>query len=182
MQNVKTALDIFSHLKGDTIRRNSQRSAKWFINKIKDIRKPNLIRNTPKVGGLYLFAYDAKYKDKLPYWDGVPIVIVVQFEKNGFSGLNFHYLPVPERLFLLKLLTGMSSNKSKTYVKMAYKYLLGLSTTIWKFAYKKYLYGHMKSKLLTIERAEWEDAVQLPIARFNKKTQRKVFGDFRKNF
>ena len=40
----------------------------------------------------------------------------------------------------------------------------------------------MKSKLLTIERAEWEDAVQLPIARFNKKTQKKVFGDFRKFF
>lgn len=182
-KKIKKALDIFGNLKRDTIRRNSQRSAKWLINKIKQAMfSKDLTRSTPKVGGFYLFVYDAKYKDVLPFWDAAPLVIPVQFEANGFSGLNFHYIPLVERIALFNLIVNMSSNKSRRYINISYQKLLRLSTTHWKFAYKRYLYNHMRSKLLVIDRSEWNEALALPVANFQKASITTVHREFRKRF
>lgn len=185
MQNTnekpKRALDIFSNIKRDTIRRNSQRSISWMINKIKIANKnKNLTRTAPKIGGMYLYVYDAKTKDRLPFWDASPLVIPIKFERGGFSGLNFHYIPFKERIILFKLLAGMRSNTSKKYIRISYERLRSLSDSYWKFAYKRYLYSHMKTKLLVIEQSEWENALMLPVANFQKAAQTTVFKKFRK--
>ena len=39
-----------------------------------------------------MFFYDAKTQDKLPYWDYFPLCIPIKKYKNGFMGLNLHYL------------------------------------------------------------------------------------------
>lgn len=179
MPKIKKGLDIFSGLKRDTIRRNSQRSVKWMINKIQSAASnKELTRAIPKLGGMYLYVYDAKYKSKLPFWDAAPLVVPVQFEAKGFSGINFHYLPVDQRIFLFKLLTGLRSNTSRRYIQISYKALVSLSTTIWKFAYKRYLFSHVRSRLLVIDKSEWEEALALPVANFQKKTQSFVHKEF----
>lgn len=176
-------LDIFSNIKYDTLRRNSKRSIQWMINKLKNASNvPGLSRNTPKIGGMYIYVYDAKFKNKLPFWDSNPLVIPVQFSGNGFMGLNFHYLPLEHRKILLNTLTGMSSNNSKKYIVMSYGKLKALSSTIWKFAFKRYLYSHLRTKLIAVERDEWYDAITLPIANFQKATNSKVFSTFKKSF
>lgn len=177
----KRALDIFDNLKRDTIRRNSQRSITWMINKIKSSKNKDLSRTTPKIGGMYLYVYDAKTKDTLPFWDASPLVIPVQFERGGFSGINFHYIPYNERIVLFKLLVGLRSNTSKRYIRISYNALKTLSTTHWKFAYKRYLYSHLRTKLLTIERNEWETALSLPVANFQKASATTVFKHFRRS-
>lgn len=183
MGKLKKGLDIFSGLKRDTIRRNSQRSVKWLVNKIQSAAgNKDLVRSVPKLGGMYLYAYDAKFKDKLPFWDAAPLVVPVQFEAKGFSGINFHYLPVDQRLFLFKLLAGMRSNTSRRYIRISYKTLVALSTSIWKFAYKRYLFSHVKSRLLVIDKSEWEEALMLPVANFQKKTASFVYKEFSKKF
>src|SRR5574344_1213754 len=97
-------------------------------------------------------------------------------------GLNFHYLPLEHRKILLNTLTGMSSNNSKKYIVMSYGKLKALSSTIWKFAFKRYLYSHLRTKLIAVERDEWYDAITLPIANFQKATNSKVFSTFKKSF
>lgn len=179
-KSIKSALDIFGGLKRDTLRRNSQRSMKWMINKIRSAAtKKDLTRTTPKIGGMYLYVYDAKTKDKLPFWDASPLVIPVQFERGGFSGINFHYIPLNERIALFKLLFGLSSNKSKRYIRISYDKLKALSTTHWKFAYKRYLYSHLRTKLLSISKDEWIEALSLPVANFQKASQTVVHKKFR---
>lgn len=177
--NPKKALDIFANVSRETIRRNSQRSVTWMMNKIKSAKKKDMTRTVPKIGGMYLYVYDAKTKDKLPFWDASPLVIPVKFEKGGFSGLNFHYIPLAERLALFNILAGMRSNTSKRYIRISYERLLSLSNGYWKFAYKRYLYTHLRTKLLVIEKDEWKDALMLPVANFQKKTQTFVHKKFR---
>lgn len=176
---VKKALDIFQGLKKDTVRRNSQRSAKWLVNKIKLAGDKLTKASFPKIGGMYLYVYDAKYKDKLPYWDASPLVIPVKFEKGGFAGLNFHYIPPQQRMILFRLLGGMNTGK-KNQIRISYGKLLALSNTLWKFAYKRYLYSHLQSRLLEIKGDEWEDALMLPVANWQNRRSAYVYTQSKK--
>ena len=45
------------------------------------------------IGSMYLFRYDAKFKDKLPYFDAFPLCLPFEPTNNGFWGINLHYLP-----------------------------------------------------------------------------------------
>ena len=69
--------------------RYSMQSLKWFTSKITNLRNPVLLANQIKketgrnrnrflIGGLYFFYYDAKYADKLPYWDAFPLVMPLE--------------------------------------------------------------------------------------------------------
>lgn len=163
--------ELFGNLKTDTIRRNSQRSIKWLVNKIKTAKVKKTV--TPKIGGLYLYCYDPKYKDKLPYYDNNPLVILLSKTDNGFYGLNVHYLKPQERVLLLNLLHTLYRSKSKYTIRITLDKLKALGN-FWKFALKRYLYDHLVTKLVPIEVAEWKDMIMLPVASFEKETQRTV--------
>ena len=34
-----------------------------------------------------------RLKDKLPYFDRFPVVIIIETYETGFLGINFHYIP-----------------------------------------------------------------------------------------
>ena len=46
-----------------------------------------------ELGHMYMYEYDAKLKDKLPYFDRFPVVIIIERYETGFLGINFHYIP-----------------------------------------------------------------------------------------
>ena len=50
-------------------------------------------RSTVRVGQMFLFAYDAKHKDTLPYYDRYPLIFPFKKVNDGFLGINMHYLP-----------------------------------------------------------------------------------------
>ena len=52
-------------------------------------------------GRMYTFFYDPKTKDKLPYYDRFPVILLLEANQNGFSGLNLHYIPPRYRVKLL---------------------------------------------------------------------------------
>ena len=83
---------------------DQKRSMNWYQNQIKNLRSMNTNVNSMLTGhrdlraqivpgGLYLFQYDAKHKDTLPYWDKLPLVFPFRKVPDGFYGLNLHYLP-----------------------------------------------------------------------------------------
>lgn len=45
------------------------------------------------IGRMYMFFYDPKHKQKLPYYDTFPLVFPIEFKSDGFLGINMHYLP-----------------------------------------------------------------------------------------
>ena len=168
----------------------SKQSVTWILDKIRDIRNPSQIgrellsdksRHTTniKLGRLYCFYYDPKTKDDLPYYDRFPLILVLDKYADGFLGLNLHYLPYRYRVaFLNKLLQYAVLNKEDEVQRLRVTYdILTASRRFREFrpCLKKYLYNHMRSKLLTIQPNEWEVASFLPIQQFKGARTDKVW-------
>ncbi len=135
-------------------------SIKILVNKIfknDDIAsvKPSQFRKL-KLGNPVLFKYDAKLKAELPYWDALPLPIVLAKYPDGFLGLSLHYVPWAKRLQLADRLIRATKNKSRiTYgdIKSAWNSLrlpIGFSYLI----IRRYLVSHIKSDIKTFT---WED-------------------------
>jgi len=153
--------------------------------------KPQRIINTNKAksnivtnilpGKMICYFYDAKHKDTLPYWDKFPVIFPIELYKDGFLGINLHYLPPVFRARLMDKLYDLLNNQKyneTSKLKLSYDILKTAS----KFSYfkpciKRYLYSHIKSHMVEIDIKEWETVAFLPLARFQKESQRKVWDD-----
>jgi hypothetical protein len=132
-------------------------------------------------GKLYMFAYDAKHKDTLPYWDSFPMVFPFSIAKGGFIGLNMHYLPVPFRIKLLDRLTEIDgSKKYTTRVKLQLSWELISNSSRLKMlepCVHRYLNGHVVSQFREIERVDWATAMMLPTQQFKGANSSQVWKD-----
>lgn len=143
--------------------------------------RTNTERNVIKIipGELYLFNYDAKHKDTLPFWDTFPLVFPFRKMPDGFIGLNMHYLPYPLRIRLLDRLMSYKSNTAMdetTRLKMSWGTLSSLSTQFHvEPCVHRYLIGHIKSPLKRIDSNDWATAMMLPVERFQGSTKQKVW-------
>lgn len=124
------------------------------------------------MGGLYYFVYEPKTKADLPYYDRFPLVMPLKRESDGFIGLNFHYLPVRYRInFAKKLLPLAIYNDEDEIKRIRITYpILNASSKYREFrpCIKKYLYSHIKSRILAVESQEWDIAMYLPVHQFKK--------------
>lgn len=130
------------------------------------------------IGQMYLFAYDAKWKDKLPYWDMFPLIVPFESTRaagkagnvDGFMGLNFHYLHPMLRAKLMDGLYDIINNPKldeSTRLKLSYTMLKGMSKLkMFKPCVKKYLFSQLKSRFIWIDPREWDMALMLPIQKF----------------
>lgn len=154
---------------------------KWLADNIKKMRSAS---SRPTPGLLQMFHYDAKTKEKLPYWDRLPLALPIEVYENSFLGINFHYLPLNLRVHLLDALLVLTEDKAITpnaRIQASY----GILSSAARFAafrpcIKKYLYSHIQSRILTIEPEGWEAAINLPVATFQKAGNAKVWADSRR--
>lgn len=130
-----------------------------------------------QIGSMYIYIYNAKHKKILPYWDALPLVIPIKMYKDGFLGLNFHYLPPKLRLVLLNgLLQAEAVSNNEAYMKLSYQMLNGITKSKYiEPTIKRYLYTHVKSNFAKINPNEWEKAVMLPISKFQKASKSEVW-------
>jgi hypothetical protein len=135
------------------------------------------------VGRMYLFMYDPKMKDDLPYYDRFPLVFPFRRVNGGFYGINMHYLPHVLRAKLMDSLYTLSNNKNNddsTKLKLSYNLLNNAS----KFRYfkpcvKHYLNSHVKTRFLWVPTDQWETALFLPLERFVGASKQQVWRDSR---
>lgn len=166
----------------------SRDSLNWLMKRIQGLRNPAsmarpLTRETHRytrptdrqkflMGGLYYFFYDPKTKNDLPYYDRFPLVMPLKRESDGFIGLNFHYLPLRYRInFMRKLMPLALYNEDDEIRRIRVTYpILNASSRFKEFrpCIKKYLYNHIKSRILSVEPQEWDIALHLPIHQFRK--------------
>lgn len=132
------------------------------------------LANFPTVGEMFMFKYDAKYKDTLPYWDALPCIFVVDVGPDYFYGLNLHYLDIRNRAKLMDALYEITTNTrydNKTKLAISYKILKSAAKfKYFKPCFKKYLFSHKKSQFIRILSSEWDIAMFLPVANWQKKT------------
>ena len=175
-------------------------SIKWLGQKISELKNTSGIassinkeafrnRNRFQLGGLYYFYYDPKTKEKMDYYDRFPLVLVLDIQPDGFSGLNLHYLPIQYRVALMdKLLDYATLDGNDDIKRMRVTYdILSSSKRFKEFkpCFKKYLNGYVQSKILAVQPNEWDIAVFLPIQQFKKAPVKQVWqesvNEIRKN-
>lgn len=166
----------------------------WFQNKLKDMRGINrrkLLRdpevekrNKARIGSMYMYFYDPKYRDTLPYFDAFPLTIMVKPVPGGFHGLNLHYLPLALRARLFDGLLDVTNNKrydESTRFKLTYQLLDGASKLKnFRPCYKHYLYEKIEGSVAMVQPPEWEIAMFLPTEQFRKATKATVWKDSRR--
>lgn len=173
----------------------SRQSMTWLNQKVAQLRNPSaLVRPMTKetsrytkptdrqkflMGGLYFFVYDPKTKEELPYYDKFPLVMPLKRESDGFIGLNLHYLPIRYRIaFMKKLFQYAVYNDEDEIKRIRITYdILNSSSKFKEFrpCIKKYLYGHVKSRILAVEPQEWDIALYLPLQQFKKAPAKTVW-------
>jgi hypothetical protein len=168
----------------------SRDSYRWLTKKIGELnnvtgiasimnREDSRKTETLSSGKLYFFYYDPKTKNDLPYYDRFPLVLVLDKQTDGFLGLNLHYLPMRYRVaFLDKLMDYAVVNGNKDIERMRISYdILNASRRFKEFkpCLKKYLYGHVQSKMLMVLPNEWDIAAFLPIQQFRKASANQVW-------
>jgi len=191
MSNLFQKLEIEAFRKGITPR--SKESMAWFRNKAQKLspsrrdllRDESLtLKNRPRVGDMFMYFYDPKTKDTLPYYDRFPLTILVDRAPKGFYGLNLHYLPLDVRAKFLDALLDNLNNKrydESTRFRLSYEMLKGASKLrAFRPCFKRYLSAHVRSRFAKVEAPEWEIATFLPTADFEKASSTKIYRDARR--
>ena len=141
-------------------------------------------------GRMYTFFYDPKTKEKLPYYDRFPLVLILDINQDGFTGLNLHYLPPRYRVRLLSKLydfivldDDVDDDSMRTKIRMTYNLLQGVSQLkFFKPCYKRYLTTHIEGKALEIIPDYWDIISMLPVGQFEKASKREVYQDSIRSF
>lgn len=127
----------------------------------------------PVPGKMYFYFYDPKYKATLPIYDRFPLVFPIEPYNDGFLGLNLHYLDMGSRRTLLEGLKKYRNNNfmdERTKIKVSYDILKNTKyINVASPAIKRYLFSHVESPFVEIQPAEWDKAIQLPVAQFIKR-------------
>ena len=185
-------------------------SMRWYRQKVQELlpspRGRQLIREggkedkttkRPNFGTMNLFYYKPKTPQRLRYFDVFPLVIPMGKRlNNGFVGINFHFLSVPQRWALLERLQAFQTSSlldafdaeegAGDVVSLFWsqiKSIRGVRPIV-----RRYLTEQVNSAFLRIEISEMLIAVSLPVERFyegawNKKTRvqpQEVFRDTRR--
>ena len=187
---------LFDRLEREAFRGGIQartaESMKWFRTRVSQIKRVSgkqvhseqRQKSRHLFGEMYMMFYDPKHKKTLPYYDRFPLVIPFQKAKNGFLGLNLHYLPHSLRAkFLDELYDTVNNDKfdATTRFKLTYDILQRVSqNNAFLPCVKHYLSGHIRSKLAVVDSADWEIAIFLPTEQFKKASLSSVYRDSRR--
>ena len=140
-------------------------------------------RLKPEMGNMYIFNYDPKFKETLPYYDRFPLVIPFDATRKAgksigadFLGINLHYLSlrIRARLFDALYTTVDLDDPERTFqinysiLRNAHKY------RFFKPCIKRYILNNVKGRFFFIEPDEWDIALFLPTERFVRATKSRV--------
>lgn len=191
MANIFQKLELEAFRAGITPR--SKESMAWFRKKAAQLTpsRSGLLRdesielkNRPAMGNMYMYFYDPKHKETLPYYDRFPLIIMLDRAPGGFRGLNLHYLPLDLRAkFLDALLDTINNDRydESTRFRLSYNLLKGAAKfRQFKPCFKRYLSSHLRSRLALVSPPEWEIAAFLPTADFEKASKTTVYRDSRR--
>jgi len=171
------------------------RSIRWFRQQVKELGevpsrqliREGIVTSRPNFGRMNFFMYSPKYKDDknvLPYYDRFPLIMPVEPLKeyrDGFMGLNFHYLSIPMRIKLLNVISEYANNDNMdetTRIKLTWNRIK--RNPMVRPTIKRYLYDHVKTPFRRIDAEEMMVAVLLPVQQFVRARETKVYADSRR--
>jgi hypothetical protein len=162
-------------------------SRNWLEDEVSSLKRVNRQKflqegetiETALIGKMFMYFYDAKLKKELPYWDKFPLVFPIEIYKDGWLGLNLHYLDRQLRMRLFDKLLQFANDKSLDKItKLRLSYSLLKSVARYPEArpcIKRYLASHVRSELLRVDPVDWEIALFLPVEQFQKEKKETVW-------
>lgn len=136
-------------------------------------------------GNMYMFQYDPKMKDTLPYYDRFPLIFPFRVEGDRFWGINLHYLPHRIRAQLMDSLYDLVNNQrydETTRIQGTYQLLNRAARSKWiQPCVKQYLFSQMNSRFMYVYPSEWDIALFLPLERFSKATKSQVWAETKRS-
>ena len=192
MSNLFQKLELEAFRAG--INPRTQASREWFKRRVQRLTRINrdaLMREeeinrraSHSYGSMFMYFYDPKHKDKLPYYDRFPLTIPIEPAEGGFRGINLQYLPPILRAKFLDALLNVTNNKKydeSTKFRLTYELLNGTrNLRYFKPCFKHYLLSQLKSRFAEVPAPEWEIATFLPTAQWEKASAGRVYSDSRK--
>ena len=170
--------------------KNVDKSVQWYqaqVRKLGTLSGTNIMRereflvNRVLPGKMYLFFYDPKLKNTLPYYDRFPLVLPFRKVPDGFFGLNLHYLPYLARFKLLGYLSEYLNNDKMddtTKLQISWRILTRSSRLApVKACVKHYLSDHVESRFFEVPVTNWVTAALLPVDKFVGANKTKVWED-----
>lgn len=148
-------------------------------------RKTNITSNATSIGKMYMFRYDPKHKETLPYFDKFPLILMVGPAEGGFYGLNLHYLSPRLRALLFDRLLPYTNNEKfdqTTRFRLSYQLLTSVSKLkIFAPCFKRYLLDHVTSNTMEVPANEWEVAMFLPTDQFAYQSKQTIWNKSKKS-
>lgn len=193
----RDAIQILKQMFAEGIEMTSPRATSWLRRNLKNIGEinPKSIINTSGVessiinfapGSIYLFGYNPKTQKELPYYDIYPMVLVLDVTKDGFMGLNFHYIDhMGRQVFFNNLVQYLNDSEfddnPNAFFKINYGTLKSVkSLSHYRPTIKRYYYKNIVSKVTEIPPIYWKFMLFLPLERFQKEVRENVWKDSRK--
>jgi hypothetical protein len=176
---------------------DAQRSINWYRTQVNQLRnvsgsvnsmlsgKAGNLRSRINPGELYLFQYDAKHKNDLPYWDAMPLVLPFSTVAGGFLGINLHYLPYGLRFKLMGALLDVKNKTADENKQQLFSWQLlnsGAKFPGVQACVKHYLTGHLRSRFLLIPSDDWLSASMMPLEQFQNASKEAVWRQSRKYY
>lgn len=158
---------------------STKEATSWLYSMVPGLRSANVPENAfdPRqgastfIGGMFIYTYDPKHKDKLPWYDTLPVVIPIELYNDGWLGVNVHYLPPSMRMRLLDKMLEFKkrAHTPRAYMQVSYEFLKGaIQTKMFEPTIHRYLASHVTSRILRIDDNYWDKVAMLPLARFKK--------------
>ena len=175
--------------------REVDKAVQWYQAQIKQLgtlNPQNIMKERERLttrilpGKMYLFFYDPKHKDTLPYYDRFPLVLPFRKMPDGFIGLNLHYLPYLARFKLLGYLADYLNNDKldeTSKLQISWKILNSSSRlSPMNACVKRYLADHVESKFYDVPVNSWITAALLPVERFVGANKSAIWRDSRNKY
>lgn len=133
----------------------------------------NLYRAKFVPGEMITYSYDPKLADELDHYDTHPLIIYLDNTKDGWYGLNIHYMPPVVRA---KIFSELHYN-SKSLQSIAKS--LSADSRL-KVCLKRYIARQVMDKPMKIPKDVWQIAISLPYDKFEKMSKKSVWNSIKK--
>lgn len=159
---------------------------KWLLEQMKIPKNKRVAEFTGPVmhnGKIYVFKYNAKYKDKLAYWDRHPIMLFLGYTEGAEGmlavGLNISWYPPKARKYIVEKIRELHKSQYEDAMKknpndaLAQRPILidlyNLKTALdpigLSFALRTYIPGNMFNPMVCIDYEDWDKAIRLDTPR-----------------
>lgn len=140
---------------------------------VKTVKTPKKM----KLGYMYTYIYNPKWRKVLPFYDVLPMMVLIGKGGDRMLGLNLHYLPYSFRVNIAKKLMKLTSWKKRIQYKDVKKAIESAKVPdgFLYYCIRTYLYSHIMSNVKEFDSQNYEMAIKNVMPKFKKETEENIY-------